>query len=34
MDWLLSRQDAIEKKLAARHLEAGGLALFDLGVSI
>ena len=30
MDWLFSRQDAIEKKLAARHLEAGGLALFDL----
>src|SRR6266480_3128486 len=30
LDWLLSRQDAIEKKLAARHLEAGGLALFDL----
>jgi len=30
MDWLVSRQDAIEKKLAARHLEAGGLALFDL----
>ena len=30
MDWLLSRQDAIEKKLAARHLEPGGLALFDL----
>ena len=30
MDWLLSRQDAIEKKLAARHLETGGLALFDL----
>jgi hypothetical protein len=30
MDWLLSRQDAIEKKLAARHLERGGLALFDL----
>jgi hypothetical protein len=30
MDWLLSRQDAIEKKLAARHLEAGGLALSDL----
>ena len=26
MDWLLSRQDAIEKKLAARHLETGGLA--------
>jgi len=30
MDWLLSRQDAIENRLAARHLEAGGLALFDL----
>ena len=30
MDWLLSRQDAIEKKLAARHLQRGGLALFDL----
>jgi hypothetical protein len=30
MDWLLSRQDAIEKRLAARHLETGGLALFDL----
>jgi hypothetical protein len=30
MDWLLSRQDAIEKKLAALHLARGGLALFDL----
>jgi hypothetical protein len=30
MDWLFSRQDAIEKKLAARHLERGGMALFDL----
>jgi hypothetical protein len=30
MDWLLSRQDAIENRLAARHLEAGGLTLFDL----
>jgi len=30
MDWLLARQDAIEKKLAARHLARGGLALFDL----
>ena len=30
MDWLVARQDAIEKKLAARHLERGGLALFDL----
>ena len=26
----LPRQDAMEKKLAARHLKAGGLALFDL----
>ena len=30
MDWLLERQDHIEKKLAARHLKAGGLALYDL----
>ena len=30
MDWLLTRQDAIEKKLAARHLQPGGMALFDL----
>jgi transposase len=30
MDWLLSRQDAIEKKLSVRHLARGGLALFDL----
>jgi hypothetical protein len=30
MDWLLERQKGIEKKLAARHLEEGGLALFDL----
>jgi len=30
MDWLLKRQDTIEKKLAARHLEEGGLALYDL----
>jgi hypothetical protein len=30
MDWLLARQDKIEKKLAARHLEAGGLVLYDL----
>ena len=30
MDWLFSRQDPIEKKLAARHLARGGLALFDL----
>lgn len=30
MDWLLARQDAIEKKLAGRHLQPGGMALFDL----
>lgn len=30
MDWLLDRQDRIEKKLAARHLKSGGLALYDL----
>ena len=33
MDWLLARQDAIEKKLAARHLGAGGLVLYDLSSS-
>ena len=30
MDWVLERQGSIEKKLAARHLEDDGLALFDL----
>jgi len=30
MDWLLTRQGAIEKKLARRHLTPGGMALFDL----
>ena len=30
MDWLLERQPHIEKKLAARHLDDGGLALYDL----
>ena len=30
MDWLLARQDRIEKKLAGRHLAAGGLVLYDL----
>jgi len=30
MDWLLKRQPQIEKKLAARHLAEGGLALYDL----
>jgi len=30
MDWLLARQDGIEAKLAKRHLEPGGLVLYDL----
>lgn len=30
MDWVLERQGAIEKRLAARHLETDGLALYDL----
>ena len=30
MDWLLHRQGRIEKKLAGRHLEEGGLVLYDL----
>lgn len=30
MDWLLARQNTIEKKLASRHLQPGGMALFDL----
>ncbi len=33
MDWLLERQSAIQKKLAARHLAEGGLALYDLSSS-
>jgi hypothetical protein len=33
MDWLLKRQSAIQKKLAARHLREGGLALYDLSSS-
>ena len=33
MDWLLARQDAIQKKLAARHLPAGSLVLYDLSSS-
>jgi transposase len=33
MDWLLERQAQIEKKLAARHLSEGGLALYDLSSS-
>ena len=30
MDWLLERQERIEKKLAARHLKEGGLVLYDV----
>jgi transposase len=30
MDWLLARRDRIQKKLAARHLAAGSLVLYDL----
>lgn len=33
MDWLLARQDMIQKKLAARHLSEGGLVLYDLSSS-
>jgi transposase len=33
MDWLLERQASIEKKLAQRHLKAGGLVLYDLSSS-
>jgi len=30
MDWLLKRQSRIQKKLAARHLQENGMALYDL----
>src|ERR1700674_3442178 len=33
LDWLLTRQAHIEKKLAARHLHTGGLVLYDLSSS-
>jgi len=33
MDWLLSRQERIEKTLARRHLEDGGFVLYDLSSS-
>jgi transposase len=33
MDWLLERQERIEKKLAARHLQQDGLVLYDLSSS-
>ena len=33
MDWLLERQDTIQKKLAARHLGKGSMVLYDLSSS-
>jgi len=33
LDWLITRQEHIEKKLAARHLREGGLVLYDLSSS-
>jgi hypothetical protein len=33
MDWLLLRQNTVQKKLAGRHLSAGGLVLYDLSSS-
>jgi transposase len=33
MDWLLVRQGTLQKKLAARHLSAGGMVLYDLSSS-
>jgi len=33
MDWLLQRQDTIERKLAKRHLQSGGLVLYDVSSS-
>jgi len=33
MDWLLVRQARIQQKLAARHLQQGGLVLYDLSSS-
>jgi transposase len=33
MDWLLARQDSVQKKLASRHLHEGGLVLYDLSSS-
>lgn len=33
LDWLLARQPAIEAKLARRHLQEGGLVLYDVSSS-
>jgi hypothetical protein len=33
LDWLLARQEKIERRLAGRHLQEGGLVLYDLSSS-
>ena len=33
MDWLLTRQDDIERQLARRHITPGGIGMFDLSSS-
>jgi transposase len=33
MDWLLDEQEAIEKRLAKKHLQEGSLVLYDLSSS-
>ena len=33
LDWLLARQQAIEQKLAQRHLQEGGVVLYDVSSS-
>jgi transposase len=33
LDWLLARQQAIEQKLAKRHLQEGGVVLYDVSSS-
>ena len=33
MDWLLAQKDAIEKRLARKHLREGGIAMYDLSSS-
>jgi hypothetical protein len=33
MDWLVDRQDAIQRRLARRHLQPGGLVYYDLSSS-
>jgi hypothetical protein len=33
MDWLLAQKAKIEKKLVGRHLNEGGIAMYDLSSS-